>query len=398
VADSLSRQIVIFDRNGFYLGVLVKDGLQSPESLRVLDDGTMIAADANRVLLIDPQSAIVRELGVIGNPSRVKITGAEIDRNGSIIAADFITGEITLLTRMDDMASGLFVQIERIIADKFPVVSVELNIQDRLRRPVVGLDARNFILSEQGQTVSEQNFLGAANLSANTDISILMERSARTLEYRDALAIAARDIFSAAGRLVSVISAGEQPRRENLAPPAGSTPTRQLEEAARGTTGLYSQRWRFDLGLRLAATDLLPGEKKRAVVFVGAGVSGGPGTNTASSFGELAYEQYGLTELAAYMANNNIVFYAVIVGSGTAGGDIRYLCEQTGGKVLPLYRNQGIMPEIKDLVRLPNGCYSLSYRSMLPTDFGRAYLPLEAEVYLMDRSGRDGTGYFPPLE
>jgi hypothetical protein len=35
---------------------------------------------------------------------------------------------------------------------------------------------------------------------------------------------------------------------------------------------------------------------------------------------------------------------------------------------------------------------------MLPTDFGRAYLPVEAEAYLMNRSGRDRTGYFPPVE
>jgi hypothetical protein len=32
------------------------------------------------------------------------------------------------------------------------------------------------------------------------------------------------------------------------------------------------------------------------------------------------------------------------------------------------------------------------------TDYGRAYLPLEVEVYLMERSGRDSTGYFAPLE
>ncbi|MDR0312548.1 MAG: 6-bladed beta-propeller, partial [Treponema sp.] len=116
------------------------------------------------------------------------------------------------------------------------------------------------------------------------------------------------------------------------------------------------------------------------------------------SFGELAYEQYSLSELAAYMVNNNIVFYAVMVGNGLAGGDLLYLCEQTGGQVLPLYRNEGIGPAIRDLVNKPNGNYSLRYRSTLPTEFGTAYLPLDVEVYLMERSGRDSTGYFPPLE
>jgi hypothetical protein len=295
---------------------------------------------------------------------------------------------------MEDMASGLFVQIERVVTDRFPIVSVELLVQDRLRRPIVGLDGRNFLLTEMGQTVAEQNFLGAGHLSEHTDITILMERSSNTVNLRDDLVIAARDITAATGNVVSLISAGEIPRRENLLPATGDTPARQLDNAARSTPDIYSPRWRFDLGLRLAATDLLPGNKKRAVVFVGAGTTEG----VTGSLGEFAYEQYSLSELAAYMANNGIVFYAVIAGPGTAGRDLRFLAEQTGGEVMPLFRNQGIGPVINNLVNLPNGNYSLSFRSMLPTDFGRAFLPLEAEVYLMSRSGRDSIGYFPPLE
>jgi DNA-binding beta-propeller fold protein YncE len=387
-ADNILNRIFIFDRNGAYLGVLVGEGLSAPESLRFLEDGKLLAADSNRILLIDPDTAIVRELGVLGNPSRVKITGAGVDRNGNVLAADFKTGEVAVMTRMEDIASGLFVQIDRVAADEFPLVTVELRVEDRFRRPIVGLDARNFLLSEDGRAVGEQNFLGAAYRSDRTDISILIERSVNTRDLQDELAAAVRDISAVGGRIVSLVSAGEQPRRESLTPPAGLTPARQLQDAARGTAASYTPRWRFDLGLRLAATDLLPGEKKRAVVFVGQG----------TGLGELAFEQYGLSELAAYMANNDVVFYAVIVGGNVPAGDIRYLCEATGGMVLPLYRNEGVGPEIKKLALRPSGCYTLSYRSALPTDYGRALLPLEAEVYLMERSGRDGTVYFAPLQ
>jgi len=146
------------------------------------------------------------------------------------------------------------------------------------------------------------------------------------------------------------------------------------------------------LGLRLAATDLLPGEKKRAVVFVGAGLSPG----ATGSLGDS--EQYSLSELSSYLSNNNVVFNAVIIGGGAPGQDIRSLCEETGGRYLSLYRNEGITPELMSLRENSSGYYVLSYRSNLPTDFGRAYLPLEAEVYLMEKSGRDSIGYFPPLE
>jgi DNA-binding beta-propeller fold protein YncE len=383
VADNILKEIASFDRNGDYLGSPVKEGLEGPESLRFLEDGKLLAADMNRILLIDPDSAILTELGTLGNPGRVRILGAALDRNGNVLAADFKTGEVALMTRIEDMASGLFVEITRIVSDNFPQVTVEVNVQDRLRRPIVGLDDRNFLLSEAGRAAPEQNFLGAAYLSNQADVSILVERSPATLALRDELAAAVRDIRGAGNRLVSLVSAGEQPLREGL---SGENP-RRLEDAARGNAASYSPRWRFDLALRLAGADLFSGERKRAVVYVSSG-----------TLGELAFEQYSLSELAAYLANNGVVFYAVIVGGGAPGPELRYLCEETGGRALPLYRGEGVAPVLRELVRKPSGAYTLSYRSLLPTDFGRAYLPLEAEVYLMDRSGRDSTGYFPPLE
>jgi DNA-binding beta-propeller fold protein YncE len=392
-ADSAAGRIYIFDRNGTYLGILVREGLSGPESLRFLSDGRLLAADTNRVLLIDPQSAVIRELGVLGN-EKVRVVGADMDLNGNVLAANFQAGEVSVLTRFDDLASGLFVQIERVQAEDFPQVTVEIQVQDRLRRPIVGLEGLNFLVSEQGRIAGEQNFLLPGYRSQETGVSVLVERSAGTQALRDDLAAAVRDINAALGaggrdpaaqspavrgRIVSIVSAGAQPQRERM---EGT-----LDAAARGTAASFSPRWRFDLGLRLAATDLLAAEKKRAVVFVCSG-----------NLGDLAFEQYGLSELAAYLSNNSIVFNAVVVGAGAPAEEIRYLCRETGGRVLPLYRPEGIRALIQSLADYPSGLYTISYRSQLPTDFGRAYLPVEVEVYLMERSGRDGTGYFPPLE
>jgi hypothetical protein len=63
-----------------------------------------------------------------------------------------------------------------------------------------------------------------------------------------------------------------------------------------------------------------------------------------------------------------------------------------------LYRARGIGELIKSAAETPNGLYSFTYTSRLQSDFGRAWLPVEAEVYLLERSGRDNTGYFSPLE
>jgi hypothetical protein len=305
-----------------------------------------------------------------------------VDANGSLLAVNFDGGEVSLLTRFDDLASGLFAQIERVNSDRFPQVTVDVRVEDRLRRPIVGLEGLNFVITEEGRMVQGQTFHAPAYRTGNADISLLMERSPETFALRDSLAVAMRDIsaaLGAQGRIASVISAGEQPYRERH--------ENALDAAARGNAASYSPRWRFDLALRLAATDLLPGSQKRSVVYVGSG-----------DLGELAFEQYSLSEMAAYLANNSVIFNAVIVGSAPPSAEVLYLAEQTGGQALFLFRPEGIRDMIESVARAPSGVYTISFRSSLPSDFGRAWLPIEAEVYLMERSGRDIAGYFPPLE
>jgi DNA-binding beta-propeller fold protein YncE len=387
VADNAARSIYMFDPNGNFLGRLATDSLIRPESLRFLSCGTLLVVDSNRILQIEPNSAIVRELGLTGS-GRVRITGADVDKNGSIIAANFNESEVSVLTRFDDLASGFFVQIRNVSAEQFPRVTVELTVEDRLRRPILGLDNNNFLITEGGVPVSDQTLVAQGFRHQGADISLLVERSEVTARLRDDLTAASRDINRAVqemgnSRIISVVSAAAQPRREQ----GVVTGLNALENAVRATADIYNPRWRFDLGLRLAATDLLTAAPKRSVVYIGSG-----------SLGELAFEQYSLSEMASYLANNGIVFNAIIIGQGQISAGLEFLCRETGGRAMHLYRPRGIGELIKSVADTPTGLYSFTFNSRLPTDFGRAWLPLEAEVYLMERSGRDNTGYFPPIE
>ena len=392
IADNAAKVIYMFDPNGNFLGNLAAGNLLGPESLRFLSDGTLLAVDGNRILQIDVNTAIARELGIFGG-GRMRITGADMDKNGSVVAANFNEGEVNILTRFDDLASGFFVQIRNIESHRFPQITIQLTVEDRLRRPIQGLDNNNFLITENGVPVLNQMFMSPGFRYQGADFSLLVERSDLTVSMRDDFTQASRDISRAIqemgnSRIVSVISAAEQPRREQHEV--------SLENALRGTGGNTQQgnlqqsnlqRWRFDLALRLAATDLLAAAPKRSVVYIGSG-----------SMGDMAFEQYSLSEMSAYLANNGIVFNAIIIGNGEVSAGIEYLCRETGGSVMPLYRPRGIGELIKSTADTPSGLYSFTYNSRLPTDFGRAMLPVEVEVYLMERSGRDHTGYFAPLE
>ncbi|MDR0409269.1 MAG: 6-bladed beta-propeller [Spirochaetaceae bacterium] len=391
VADNVAKCIYTFDSDGLYLGVLNTGELESPENLRFLNDDALLVTDTKRLLIINPVSGVTRILYAIGN-SRVRFIDGSIDANGALMAANFDLDEVSVLVPVDDVASGLFVSIDRVISRDFPVITAEVRVEDNRRNSIVGLDESNFFLSEGGNPVQNQSFLSAGNAASRADVSVLFERSPRTAEARDMLVSAMRDITAAmegVGGIASIISAGEQPVRERFS-------AANFNSAAMGEAVSYTPRWRFDLALRLAASDLLGLSPKRAILFVGSG----------EGLGQFAFEQYSLNELAAYMANNGIVFHMILVNEDFADArsasrvseEIRYLCDETGGSIVRLYQPEGIAPVIKRLVSESSGLYILRYESTLSTDFGRAFLPLEAEVYLLERSGRDETGYFPPLE
>ena len=82
----------------------------------------------------------------------------------------------------------------------------------------------------------------------------------------------------------------------------------------------------------------------------------------------------------------------------TMDSEVQYITDNTCGKSYYVYRPQGLSSVVQDIISLPSGLYQLSYTSSLSTEYGRRYLPVEVETYLLNRSGRDETGYFAPLQ
>ena len=98
------------------------------------------------------------------------------------------------------------------------------------------------------------------------------------------------------------------------------------------------------------------------------------------------------------MNNNRISFSIVQLEQGAPAEEFDYICKNTFGKCYYVFRPEGLGGVIGDLLAVPNGMYQFSYESALQTDMGRAFLPVEVETYIMNRSGRDEIGYFAPLE
>ena len=248
----------------------------------------------------------------------------------------------------------------------------------------MGLGADNFYITEDRRPVSDLKFEGAASVNKNEDVVIVIDRSASEALYKDSLETAVREIAASmkdVGR-ITVVSSGAIPVMEYEGKSEGL-----LKFSCNALKAAESESCSLDLAMRLAVNSLINAEPKRAVIYI-----------TDGKLALDSFTKYGLSDLTAYMNNNSVSFSVVSLRQGAISEELDYMISNTHGKSYYVYRNEGLSGIASDLLSVPNGLYRFSFVSAMPTDMGRNYLPVEIETYMMNRSGRDETGYFAPLQ
>lgn len=383
VADSVYGAIYEFDRSGNYIDILVNEhSVARPESMKNWGD-YLVLTDRNRILTIDTETGAIFENASTGNgPS--ELTSAVPDKNGNIIATDFKSNEIYIMSKMPELVGGLFVQIERVVSDAFPKVILEVSVENRRREQIVGLNSTNFFVTENKRSVADFEYIGSANNNDICDLTFVIDKSLSMEYYVDEINDAVREICQAMGNTgtVQIITAGQMPVIEFT-----GNPGNLFNFDIRSTKNPFAYEGSLDLSIRLAANNLINGERKRGIIFI-----------TDGNVSQGAFDNYTLSDLSAFLNNNKISFTTLLVNQTHPQDEITYLTDGTSGGSYYVYRNEGLASVVKDILSIPVGLYQVSYNSALPIEYGRKYLPVEVEVYLLNRSGRDETGYFAPLD
>ena len=343
----------------------------------------MIVCDKNKIISVDLQTGALFEYANTGNGD-TRITAAVPDVNNNILVTDFYANEVYVMSKMQELVGGLFVQIENVDASKFPNVTVEIKVENRHRQPVVGLQEENFYFMENKRPVSNFKYIGSAANNTYGDITLIIDRSNTTSAYKTEVETAVREISAAMNGkgTLRVISAGDIPSTEYI-----GAPDRIGNFSLDALKNPVSKNVKLDLALRLAANDLINAAKKRCIIYL-----------TDGSVSYSAFEQYNMSEITSYLNNNSIDFSIIQVTQGALDSELQYLIDNTCGDNYYVYRPEGLESIYKDFINIPQGVYQITYTSVLPTNFGEKFLPLEAEVYLLNRSGRAETGYFSPLQ
>ncbi len=383
VADSISGAIYEFDRAGNYVGKLVNENtLTRPECIKNWGN-FLIITDKNRILTVDTSTGTVYENGRTA-PATSSITSAVPDRNGNIIVTDFKASAIYVMSKVSELVGGFNVQIEKVISDSFPNVTLEVKVENRKRQPIVGLKDINFLVTEEKRPVADMKLLGSANNNDMADVTFLIDRSSNMANYEEQVNSAVREVTASMnnhGR-VQIISVGDVPVIEYTgnADNLNSFSVKALKTP-------YTENASLDQSIRLAVNNLVNAEKKRGVILISEG-----------SVSMTAFSHYSLSDLTNYLNNNTVSFSTILLNQSAPVEELQYLTDNTTGTFYYVYRPEGLYSVIKDIIDLPLGIYQISYTSSLSTDYGRKYLPVEVETYLLNHSGKDESGYFAPLE
>jgi DNA-binding beta-propeller fold protein YncE len=409
VADSYARAIYRFDPSGNYLGEIASGLLHAPEGLSVAEDGkALLVADTDRIVSLDleRESPEVLYRSPAGDS---KLVSAVMDRNGNLVVSDFDRSSVSVLADSRLLAAGYDVEIESVNALAFPKVRIDLRVRDAAGRPVVGLDQANFYLSERVVTVerimdrgiavdrrtesvvplAKAEFLGSGDLGGRLRAVVMLESSPLMVDYAAPARAALEELLS---KISAAVAAGKPASLGMVLANRSPVLAASLAEAwdprefVRTLIGQRDGGGRFDLGLRLAATNLLPASARDAVIYLGSGV-----------VDESSFQSSTLSELAALLANNGQRFYGILLGGQSPSPVLSYLAEQTGGALFAANRPRGLSDLIEQAFTAPSGRYALSFESKADPGFGANLLSVAAEAYLYKRSGRDEIGYYAPL-
>ncbi|MFP4424885.1 MAG: tetratricopeptide repeat protein [Spirochaetaceae bacterium] len=378
--DPEGARLVRFDLSGNFLQEITGLPLEAPESLRALPEGRLLVADGGAIHLLDLRNE--RLIQTLQDGIDARVTSADLDPNGNIVAVDFDENALLLYAEERSLYSGMQVQIDYIRSEEFPRVTMQVTVTDREGNPIVGLGGENFILTEQSQLQENAELLLSGHETTRVDGALLFAPTREVTDFASEIAEGVEQLFANGEELnFRSVVAESQP---TVADPAGSGVT-TLTERARSLR--EENDWQFDQALRLAASDLVGTSPRRSIIFF-----------SPRALPDNSFANYGLQELADYMSSNHIRFHAVQLERGAVPEEVTYLAEATGGSVRYLLAPEGLGPLIQEEERRAQGSYILRYESDAETDFGRAYIPVDVEASLLIRSGRGESGYFAPLQ
>lgn len=355
------------------------------EDIEWFDDRRLAIAVSDRVLVFDP--ALEQVVTEVTDQARRRVLSATRDANGRLIVSDFDADEIGIFEPTHQLYGGVDVRIERVLNRNFPEVSLLVSVHDRDGNPLIGLDRRNFVVTELGRLQPETSVDVAISRVPDPDLNVIVaDRNGQ--RYSEDAAQGIRDLLSLFpdNSIRTVYFAAASPAVILQAPASPERFGEATREVLATESGSFENGERaLDRTIRLATTDLIARGVRRELVLFSDG-----------RVGDRDFASMGVQEIAAYLRNNGVRLHIVLLEPGSVDDELAYLVEESAGTIRYLYEPAGLTTLPIEISNHPSGRYWLTYTSDANSDFGRRYMELDVEVALFIRSGRDRSGFFGP--
>jgi len=379
VADKVAKVVYAFDTSGNWLATYGQGRLNGPEGLSLLADGRLLVTDGPRVLFLDPQGDTLVPFDPEWDQG-LKVTSAVLDANQNLVIADFDDNKIRVLAEGHTIYSGLSARVVGVNTRNYPEVTATFIVEDRWGRPITGLGSGNFQLTESGVRVVAPRLTFQGFRSADADVALVIDRDPSMARFEAEVREAVGFFTTAWGDRggVGLYSASANPVPQNRR----LTGVGENQRLATDPTNLTSQG-RFDLAVRQAAGSLIPGTTRRTVVYVTSGAV------PTRSFGRNT-----LTETAAYLRNNGIVFSVVSVNGAPLVPELEFLMKETGGQAWSVKND--LRPFLDEVSQRVTGVYALTWTTLTPAEAGAREVPVSIEVQKFKQSARTTSSFFAP--
>jgi len=379
VADKVLRVVTAFDSSGNWLASYGQGRFSGPEGLTLLDDGRLLVSDGSRVFFLDPATDTVVPFDPEWNQG-LKVTSAALDANHNLVLADFDDNKVRVLAEGNTIYSGLSPRVVRVNTRNYPTVTVSFIVEDRWGRPVTGLGPSNFYLSESGTKIVASTLSFQGFRSPDADMALVIDRDPSMArfeaEIKESVGFFTQAWADRGGVGLFPASANPVPQNQKL------SGVGENQKLASDPATLTSQG-KLDLAVRQAAGSMIPGLSRRTVVYV-----------TGGSVPVKAFSRNSLTETAAFLRNNGIVFSVVSVNSAPLADELSYLMKETGGRSWSVKAD--LRPFLEEIPERISGLYALTYKAITPAEAGVREIPVSVEVQKFKQSGRTASSYYVP--
>ncbi len=381
VADSLRARVDVFDSSGNYRGPLLTEGLDKPEGLSLYENFLLIADGAN-IMQVELDSGELSLKASLGDGIH-RITSVFPDENGNLVVCDFDDNRVHLLVPLSSLYNGLEINLERVRADAFPNIFVDLTVKDRRGIPLTGLNETNFRVLDGEIPIGQPQIDWQSFKDSSVSIVAVVDSFGDATESRKLLrGIEDMNKALVTGDKLAFVEASEKPLLYEIQKEEG---IKDFFRTIIAKAGPKQIQW--DEALRLAANRIAADRIHKAIIaFVHT-----PPADTA-------FDTFGLVETARLMANNGIVFYPFYADPDIVSRELDYIAEETQGHSFFLFQPKGSGIAIDRLRQKRTGRYTISWESPHSGGFGRDYLPVSVEVIYYSKSGRAESGTFTPLQ